>query len=174
MLWLYDKSEDENDDDTTSTSDLRVGLPALGPAGFCSINESGASPDSLADTPADATATINDQKYQQTNKVPTFVNPKFALQYTCNVCETKNRVIVSRQAYREGLVIAMCKGCKSKHWIADNLDPTLPHSNIEEYFESRGQADTVNRVTEEVYEIERVWGLKEGEITDESGDTVLE
>ena len=51
---------------------------------------------------------------------------------------------------------------------------TLSHSNIEDYFESCGKGDTVNRVTEEVYEIERVWGLKEGGITDESGDAVLE
>ena len=72
------------------------------------------------------------------------------------------------------MVIAVCKGCNNKHWIADNLDPTLSHSNIEEYFESKGQGDAVNRVTEEVYEIERVWGLREGEITDEKGDAVLE
>jgi len=171
-LSLYNESKEENDDDKAPS----LALPALGPAGFSSNNDScnAASVDGVPDAPPAATATIDGENNEKTNTVPTFVNPKFALQYTCNVCETKNRVIVSRQAYREGMVIAVCKGCQNKHWIADNLDPTLSHSNIEEYFESRGQGDTVNRVTEEVYEIERVWGLKEGEITDESGDTVLE
>lgn len=73
------------------------------------------------------------------------------------------------------MVIAICKGCSAKHWIADNLDPTLSDNNIEEYFESQGkEEDKVKRVNKDVYEIERVWGFTPGEITDESGDTVLE
>lgn len=72
------------------------------------------------------------------------------------------------------MVIAVCKGCKSKHWIADNLDPTLSDNNIEEYFESQGKKEEVTRVNEDVYEIERVWGFTPGEIRNESGDTVLE
>eukprot|EP00531_Pseudo-nitzschia_arenysensis_P007767 CAMPEP_0116126954 /NCGR_PEP_ID=MMETSP0329-20121206/6594_1 /TAXON_ID=697910 /ORGANISM="Pseudo-nitzschia arenysensis, Strain B593" /LENGTH=246 /DNA_ID=CAMNT_0003621045 /DNA_START=73 /DNA_END=813 /DNA_ORIENTATION=- len=171
ILSLYDRDKEENDSDDKAPS-----LPALGPAGTSSnnldSNGDAASVDDVADASTAATATIDDEG--PTNTVQTFVNPKFALQYTCNICETKNRVIVSRQAYREGMVIAVCKGCNNKHWIADNLDPTLSHSNIEEYFQSKGQGDTVNRVTEEVYEIERVWGLKEGEMTDESGEAVLE
>jgi hypothetical protein len=77
-------------------------------------------------------------------------------------------------AYREGMVIAICKGCQSKHWIADNLDPTLQANNIEEYFASRGLDDQVNRVSPDVYEIERVWDFKAGQITDDNGKTVLE
>jgi hypothetical protein len=171
ILSLYEK---ENDDDDENKAPA---LPALGPAITSSNNDCGgaASTEALPDAPAvAATTTVENQNETPTNTVQTFVNPKFALQYTCNICETKNRVIVSRQAYREGMVIAVCKGCNNKHWIADNLDPALSHSNIEEYFQSKGQGDTVNRVTEEVYEIERVWGLKEGEMTDESGDAVLE
>ena len=169
ILSLYRNRKEENGDD-----DRAPALPALGPAGSCSNSNSGdmASVEGLTDAPVATTATVENET--PTNTVQTFVNPKFALQYTCNVCETKNRVIVSRQAYREGMVIAVCKGCNNKHWIADNLDPTLSHSNIEEYFQFKGQGDAVNRVTEEVYEIERVWGLKEGELTDESGDAVLE
>lgn len=182
ILSLYEESKDENDDDddtestSASASDSQYGLPALGPARMSSNNDSGDA--ASVDAASAATATLHDENSDNntnnTNSVPTFVNPKFALQYTCNICETTNRVIVSRQAYREGYVIVMCKGCDNKHWIADNLDPTLSHSNIEEYFESRGEQGTINRVTKEVYEIERVFGLKEGEITDESGDTVLE
>ena len=168
-LSLYGKRKEESDE-----KDKVPALPALGPAGTSSNNSGGdiTSEDATLDAPAVTTATVDNET--PTNTAQTFVNPKFALQYTCNICETKNRVIVSRQAYREGMVIAVCKGCNNKHWIADNLDPTLSHSNIEEYFESKGQGDAVNRVTEEVYEIERVWGLKEGEITDEKGDVVLE
>lgn len=171
ILSLYEK---ENDDDDENKAPV---LPALGPASASSNNhcDGVASVEALSDAPAvAATTTVENQNETPTNTVQTFVNPKFALQYTCNICETKNRVIVSRQAYREGMVIAVCKGCNNKHWIADNLDPALSHSNIEQYFQSKGQGDTVNRVTEEVYEIERVWGLKEGEMTDESGDAVLE
>jgi hypothetical protein len=72
------------------------------------------------------------------------------------------------------VVIAICKGCTAKHWIADNLEPTLSDNNIEEYFESQGKKDQVTRVNGDVYEIERIWGFTPGEITDESGDTVLE
>ena len=170
ILSLYEKDKEENGSDDKAPS-----LPALGPAGSSSNNDSSGdavSVEGVSDTSTAATAIVDDDG--PTNTVQTFVNPKFALQYTCNICETKNRVIVSRQAYREGMVIAVCKGCNNKHWIADNLDPTLSHANIEEYFQSKGQGDTVNRVTEEVYEIERVWGLKEGEMTDESGEAVME
>lgn len=151
------------------------GLPALGPAGTSSLGDdsgTNVSEDPALDYMHVSTSATEDNN--DSNKVPTFVNPKFALQYTCNVCETKNRVIVSRKAYREGMVIALCKGCDNKHWIADNLDPTLQQNNIEDYMESIGLGDTVNRVTKEVYEIERVWGLKEGVLTDDSGNAVLE
>ena len=180
ILSLHEDNKDDNnddDDEKISTPGSKLGLPALGPAGTSSRNITDiASMDDLLDGTAAATATMEDNKTngENTNTVQTFVNPKFALQYTCNVCDTTNRVIVSRQAYREGLVIATCKGCQNKHWIADNLDPALTDSNIEEYFENRGLGDTVKRVNKEVYEIERVYGLKEGEITDEAGDTVLE
>ena len=74
------------------------------------------------------------------------------------------------------MVIAICKGCTAKHWIADNLDPTLSDTNIEEYFVSQGkEEEQVTRVNGDVYEIERVWGFTTpGEITDDSGETVLE
>ena len=74
------------------------------------------------------------------------------------------------------VVIAICKGCTAKHWIADNLDPTLSDTNIEEYFVSQGKKEEqVTRVNGDVYEIERIWGFTTpGEITDDSGETVLE
>ena len=118
---------------------------------------------------------------KQTNSSSTlaFVSPKFGLQYTCNVCETYNRIVVSRQAYREGMVIAICKGCDTKHWIADNLDPALASKNIEDLLAASNATDQenfpqVHRVTEDVYEAERVWQFKGGEMKDEDGNPVLE
>ena len=48
-------------------------------------------------------------------------NRKFELQYTCNVCDTRNCHKVSRVAYRKGVVIATCKGCQSQHLISDGM-----------------------------------------------------
>ena len=176
VLSLRKESRDENDNDEDSTLGSQLNLPALGPAGTSSNDSSSdaASTDDFSKNGIATTDSSNIKNNEHKASVRTFVNPKFALQYTCNVCQTKNRVLISRQAYQNGMVIAVCKGCKNKHWIADNLDPTLPTKNIEEYFESQGMNDVVNRVSEEVYEIERVWGLKEGEIKDDSGNKILE
>lgn len=72
------------------------------------------------------------------------------------------------------MVVAVCKGCGTKHWIADNLDPVLVDNNIEEYFNAKGEPDMVSRVNEDVYEIERVWNIRSGQISDENGESVLE
>jgi len=171
-----DKNSSDDDDDDDDNMTLRsLELPALGPAGTSSRNSNdddtmiSQSTDIFNINTTTTTTTMNNN-----NKNASFVTSKFCLQYTCNICEYRNRVIVSRLAYREGMVIAVCKGCKSKHWIADNLDPTLSDNNIEEYFESQGKKEEVTRVNEDVYEIERVWGFTPGEIRNESGDTVLE
>eukprot|EP00536_Pseudo-nitzschia_multiseries_P015453 jgi/Psemu1/69503/estExt_Genemark1.C_8900012 len=162
-----------DDDDATDGNDRGPALPALGPAGSSRINHRARDPSGAVSGAGDNNSSHNNNN--NNNTVATFVNPKFSLQYTCKICETKNRVLVSRQAYREGMVVALCKGCDSKHWIADNLDPTLHKTpNIEAYLESKGLGDTLHRVSSEVYEIERVWGLKEGVLTDDSGEAVLE
>lgn len=50
----------------------------------------------------------------------------------------------------------------AKHWIADNLGWSdyvggfEGDTNIEEYFARRGK-DEVSRVTEEVFEVEKIW-----------------
>jgi hypothetical protein len=122
-----------------------------------------------------SSSTIFSASFTPSNLTSTpFVTPKFQLQYTCNVCETRNRVLISRIAYREGMVIAICKGCQSKHWVADNLDPTLHVNNIEEFFSSQGMDDKVNRVSQDVYEVERVWDFAAGQVTDDDGKPVLE
>lgn len=88
---------------------------------------------------------------------------KFELQYTCKVCETRNSHRVSRMAYRNGVVITVCKGCMSKHLIADNLGWTKYSggfvsddiNTIEDFFSSKGKADEVNRVSPEVFDLEK-------------------
>mmetsp|Transcript_65974 Transcript_65974/g.191175 ORF Transcript_65974/g.191175 Transcript_65974/m.191175 type:complete len:205 (-) Transcript_65974:115-729(-) len=108
-----------------------------------------------------------------------FVSPKFKLQYTCNICETRNSHMVSRLAYREGVVIAICKGCKSKHLIADNLNETPGMnggSNIEDYFKSRGMDDAVIRVNHEVFALENImrFNSASGSLVGDDGNPVLE
>jgi len=88
---------------------------------------------------------------------PFVASRKFQLQYTCNVCETRNKHSVSRIAYSKGVVIARCKGCDTQHLIADNLGFTggFPNKNettIEEHFADGG----VNRVSKEVFDLEHV------------------
>jgi len=78
-------------------------------------------------------------------------------------------------AYRKGVVIAMCKGCGSKHLIADNLgwsnyiggfDFDNGERDIEAYMANREEEnggedggvekDLVMRVTKEVFDLENV------------------
>jgi hypothetical protein len=107
---------------------------------------------------------------------PAFVNRKLELQYTCKVCETRNCHKVSRIAYNKGVVIAVCKGCMSQHLISDNLGFTRQFDgNIEEYFKEQGE-ESVFRVNEDVFNLEKVLGLntKGGSILGPDGETYLE
>merc|ERR1719401_50798 len=81
------------------------------------------------------------------------VSPKITLQYTCEKCETRNEVKMSRLAYRKGLVIARCKGCNANHLISDNLGWTnIMDGALESFMESQGRSDTISRVSCETFE----------------------
>ena len=76
--------------------------------------------------------------------------------------------MVSRQAYREGMVIAICNGCKAKHMIADNL-----HKSSGYHIEDDGHLDLL-RVSTDVFNLEKILDLPTGRIRDDNGNTVLE
>lgn len=146
-------------------------LPAVGASSFgvrkSSMDSTEVSPDHLPGS------------FSQTALVGT----KFELQYTCNVCETRNFHRVSRLAYRQGVVIARCKGCGSRHLIADNLGWTDYKggfegdvNDIEQFFASQGKDDVVNRVSQEVFELEKVLShdTKSGSIVGENGQLHME
>lgn len=109
-----------------------------------------------------------------------FVSRKFELQYTCGVCETRNCHSVSRIAYRNGVVIARCKGCKTQHLIADNLGWTDykggfqgETNTIEDFFSN---SNNVHRVSPEVFSLEKKLGYdtKSGSIVGDDGKPALE
>lgn len=104
-------------------------------------------------------APVAEGKDLQNSKI---VNDKFELQYTCKICDYRNSNRVSRIAYRNGVVICVCKGCMAKHLIADNLGwhnyigGFEGEPDIEQYLASRGREDDVKRVSPEVFELEKL------------------
>eukprot|EP00634_Sargassococcus_sp_CCMP2135_P007192 CAMPEP_0198660618 /NCGR_PEP_ID=MMETSP1467-20131203/37751_1 /TAXON_ID=1462469 /ORGANISM="unid. sp., Strain CCMP2135" /LENGTH=320 /DNA_ID=CAMNT_0044397027 /DNA_START=1 /DNA_END=963 /DNA_ORIENTATION=- len=47
------------------------------------------------------------------------LSKKFHLVYTCNKCETRNAIKVSRAAWGQGVVVGKCHGCGARHLLAD-------------------------------------------------------
>ncbi|CAM9741374.1 unnamed protein product [Chrysoparadoxa australica] len=78
------------------------------------------------------------------------LNPKLSLSFTCRVCDARSSYKVSRVAYKEGLVICVCSGCRRRHLIADNMGlmDFDDFRHIEEFMAERGdEGDIVKRVS---------------------------
>jgi hypothetical protein len=91
------------------------------------------------------------------------------------ICQSRSLMSINNfVAYRKGVVIASCKGCDSKHMIADNLGSGCMDgdTNIEEYFKARGMENSVNRVSQEVFQLEKILDLNS--LVGEDGNPVLE
>lgn len=61
------------------------------------------------------------------------------MQFTCNLCGTRNEHSISRRAYTKGTVIVTCPGCNATHLVADNLNWIEDDFvNLEEYMAKQG------------------------------------
>eukprot|EP00568_Trieres_chinensis_P002060 CAMPEP_0183309276 /NCGR_PEP_ID=MMETSP0160_2-20130417/24778_1 /TAXON_ID=2839 ORGANISM="Odontella Sinensis, Strain Grunow 1884" /NCGR_SAMPLE_ID=MMETSP0160_2 /ASSEMBLY_ACC=CAM_ASM_000250 /LENGTH=241 /DNA_ID=CAMNT_0025473279 /DNA_START=63 /DNA_END=788 /DNA_ORIENTATION=- len=138
-------------------------FPCLPPIGASSFNHSSAI---AAASAPESTSTGGGSFVTDGAGKAAFVGEKFELQYTCKICETRNSNRVSRLAYREGVVIVVCKGCQAKHLIADNLGwhnyigGFEDNMNIEEYLGSAGREGEVSRVSPNVFELEKALKLQ--------------
>ena len=84
------------------------------------------------------------------------------------------------------MVVAVCKGCGSKHLIADHLGSISGSlgggTNIEDYFKIKNAAgdkekgDVVNRVSQDVFNLEKLlaFDTEGGAISGEDGIPMLE
>ena len=171
----------ESDDDEEDTSPFA--LPAIGSSSFWDKADSSSNA-SFDTTTSDLTG--NKNGIIISNEYASVVSKKFKIQYTCKKCDTRNEHAVTRLAYRKGVVIAQCKGCFTKHWLADNLgwsnhiggfDFDNGERNIEQYMANKSQElvgsadekenDVVMRVSQEVFDLESVlYKGKEGQLDD--------
>ena len=170
----FDDSNSELDggdtnNDATGSSGL-IALPPIGASSFWDTNDR----NSDVDNHVSLTKKMKEGDIIISNHT-SLVSSKFQLQYTCKICETRNKHSVTRMAYRSGVVIAVCKGCSSKHLIADNFgwnkyaggfDYDNGETNIEMYMANRVQEarenglgdekvnDLVKRVSRDVFNLE--------------------
>ena len=172
----------ESDDDEEETSQSAFALPAIGSSSFWDKADGSNTSFDTSDL------TGNKNGIVISNEYASVVSKKFKIQYTCKKCDTRNEHSVTRLAYRKGVVIAQCKGCFTKHWLADNLgwsnhiggfDFDSGERNIEQYMANKSQElvgsadkkenDVVKRVSQEVFDLESVFYKgKEGQMDDMS------
>jgi protein import protein ZIM17 len=65
---------------------------------------------------------------------------KYAMMYTCGVCETRAAKMISKQAYHHGTVLIRCPSCQNLHLIADNLNQfEEPGWRLEDVLAAQGE-----------------------------------
>ena len=177
-----DSSSELKPEDTKEAGSGLIALPPIGkssfwdrPRGENTNTSSDDNPDLVF--PEEGTSDKKKKKGIILSEHTSLVSSKFQLQYTCKVCGTRNSHSVTRMAYRNGVVIAVCKGCLSKHLIADNFgwnkyaggfDYDNGETNIEIYMTNRDQEarengmggevvnDLVERVSRDVFDLESI------------------
>jgi hypothetical protein len=84
-------------------------------------------------------------------------------------------------AYRNGVVITVCKGCSSQHLIADNLGWTDYEggfqddiNTIEEFLAARGLTDEITRVSPDVFQLEKLLEHDGESIVTDDGKPAME
>jgi len=161
--------ESNESGDREQTACSKRPLLALPPIGSSSAHELANSVGSRSNGRGDQLITDDDFVGRA------IVSKKFQISYTCKVCGHRNTHEVSRLAYRKGVVIAQCKGCFSRHWLADHLgwsrhaggfDWDSGERDIEQYMQNRDfsarlegiasdmESDLVQRVTQQVFDLE--------------------
>ena len=65
---------------------------------------------------------------------------KYAMMYTCGVCDTRAAKMVSKQAYHHGTVLIRCPQCQNLHLIADHLGQFEEKGwTVEQFLEAQGE-----------------------------------
>ncbi|KAL3780482.1 hypothetical protein ACHAW5_007511 [Stephanodiscus triporus] len=171
-------ADDSSELEPEDTKEAGSGLIALPPIGASSFWDRPRGSDDSPDLALPEEGKIAKKKKRIiVSEHTNLVSSKFQLQYTCKVCGTRNSHSVTRMAYRNGVVIAVCKGCLSKHLIADNFgwnkyaggfDYDNGETNIEMYMANRdlearkngmgGEVmnDLVKRVSRDVFDLESI------------------
>lgn len=175
MTFLRNDIDIDDDDDDDDDADTRLrGIPQL--------------PATISSTTSCSTAS-NTTSTTTTISASPVVGPKLQLQYTCQICDTRNVHQVSRIAYRQGVVIARCRGCSNQHLIADhhhlgafsNTNTTSSSGNVAtKQTNTKGDDETdninpiivkdietylqqqgksVHRVSQQVFDLEQVWSV---------------
>lgn len=104
------------------------------------------------------------------------VSDKFELRYTCKLCGARNSNKVSRLAYTKGVVISVCTGCSAKHVLSDNLgwhigfDTYDGETDIEKFLASKGRESDVSRVSQDVFELERLMDESDADPLNDKAD----
>ena len=73
--------------------------------------------------------------------------------FTCTVCDTPTKRLINKKAYKTGVVLIKCHGCKKLHLISDNLgwfeDQPV---NIEMLLERKGEKINDDKLKKEALE----------------------